>query len=56
MTSFSMTSLHIDLHEAAKCDYTTQIASLLVASSHTRTNDKMATTFGLTYEDSFTNL
>ena len=36
--------------------YTTQIASLLIAPSHNRTKYKMATIFGLTYEDSLTNL
>ena len=54
MTSFAMTSLHVDLSEAAKCvdNYTTHIASLLIAPSHTCTKYKMATIFGLTYEDS----
>ena len=55
MTSFYMTSLHVDLNEAAKCVhiiYTTHIASLLIAPTHTRTKYKMATIFGLTYEDS----
>ena len=51
-----MTSLHADLNEAAKfVDYSVHIASLLIAPSHTRTKYKMATTFGLTYEDSLTN-
>ena len=57
MTSFSMTLLNIDLNEVAKCvDYTTHIASLLIAPLHTSTTYKMATIFGLTYEDSLTNL
>ena len=30
--------------------YTTHIASLLIASSHTRTKYKMVTIFGLTYQ------
>ena len=50
MTSYCMTSLHVDLNEAAKCvDYITHIASLLIAPSHTRTKYKVATIFGLTY-------
>ena len=57
MTLFSMTSLHVDMNEAAKCvDHTTHIASLLIAPSHTRKKDKMAKIFGPTHEDSFTNL
>ena len=53
MTSF-YTSFHIDPNEAAKrvdviC-YTTHIASLLIAPSHSHTNYKMATIFGLPYE------
>ena len=38
------------------CYYTTHIASLLIAPSHTRTKYKMATTFGLTCEDSLISL
>ena len=58
MTSFSLTSLHVDLNAAAKCvDINTiHIASLLIAPSHTCAKYKMATIFGLTYEDSLTNL
>ena len=55
MTSFYMTSLHVDLNEAAKCVdalYTTHNASLLIESSHTPTKYKIATIFGPTYEDS----
>ena len=57
MTSFSMTSLHVDLKEAAK--YVEIIPLTLIASLsrlRTRTKYKMATIFGLTYEDSLTNL
>ena len=57
MTSFSMTLLHVDLNEAAKCvNITTHIASLLIAPSHTRTKYEMATMFSLTFEDSLYNL
>ena len=58
MASFCMTSLHVDLNEAAKYVdiITTHIASLLIAPSHTRTKYKMAMIFGLTCEDSSTNL
>ena len=58
MTSFSMTSLHVDLNEAARCVEIIPLtfASLLIAPSHTGTKYKMATIFGLTYEDSSTNL
>ena len=50
-TSFSMTSFHGDLKEAAKCaDITIYIASLLLVPSHTRTKYKKATIFGLTHE------
>ena len=54
MTSFSMTSLHVDLNEAARC--VDRIASRLIALSHTGPKYKMATIFGLTYGDSLTNL
>ena len=54
MTSFSVTSLHVDLNEAAKC--VDRIASLLIVPSHISTKYKMVTIFGLTYEDSLTNL
>ena len=44
MTSLSMTSLNIDLNEAAKyvdiIPHTTHIASLLIAPLHTRTTYK----------------
>ena len=57
MTSFSTASLHVDLNEAANVlYYTTHIASLLIVPSHTRTKYQMVTIFGLTYEDSLTNL
>ena len=46
MTSFSMTSLPVDVNEAAKCVDT--------IPSHTSTRYKMATILGLTYEDSLT--
>ena len=58
MTSFYMTSFHVDRNEAAKCvdDYhyhncTTHIASLLIVPSHNLTKYKMATIFGLPYEN-----
>ena len=56
MTSFCLTSLHLDLNEAAKCvdiiSFTfIHIASLLMAPTHTRTKYKMATIFGLAYEN-----
>ena len=54
MTSFSMTSLHVDLNKAAKC--VDHIASLFIAPPHTCTKYKMATIFDLTYEDSLTNI
>ena len=51
MTSSYMTSLHVDLNEAAKCvdiiPHATHIASLLIAPSHTLKKYKMATIFGL---------
>ena len=57
MMSLTMTSLHVDLNEAAKfVDYTMHIASLLIAPSHIGTKHKMVTIFGLTYEDSLTDL
>ena len=61
MTSFYITSLHVDLNKAAKCvdvfyHDTTHIVSLLIASSHTRTKYKMVSIFGLVYEDSSSNL
>ena len=47
-------------HDCFDCQrnarYTTHTASLLIAPSQTRTKYKMATIFGLTYEDSSTNL
>ena len=58
MTSFSVTSLHVDLNEAAKCvDIIpfTLLASLLRLRAP-RTKYKMATIFDPTYEDSLTNL
>ena len=51
MTSIYMTSLHVDLNEAAK-----SVDIIPLAPSHTRTKYKMATTFGLTYEDLLANL
>ena len=56
-----MASLHVDLNEAAKCVdiliyHTIHVASLLIASSRTGAKYKMATIFGLTYDDSSTNL
>ena len=53
MTSFSMTSLHVDPKEAENCvDILYYIASLIIAPSHTSTKYKMATIF----EVSLTNL
>ena len=55
MTSFSMKSFYGDLNEAAKCvdiiANSAHIASLLIVPSRTRTKYKMATIFGLTYEN-----
>ena len=53
-----MTSLHVDLNEAANCVDIMPL-TLLAYLSRLRTlvqNTKMATIFGLTYEDSLTNL
>ena len=51
MTSFCMTSLHVDLNEAAKCDDIIP-STLLPSLSCIRISKKykMATIFGLTYE------
>ena len=53
MTSFYMTSLHVGLNEAAKC--VAIIPFTLLASlsrpPHTHAKYKMATIFGLTYEN-----
>ena len=57
MTLFSITSLHVDLNEAAKCVNIIPL-TLLASLSRLRTlvqKYKMATIFGLTYEDSLTN-
>ena len=53
MMSFYMTSLHVDLKEAARCVDIIP-PTLLVSLSHLRTlvQNKNATIFGLTYEDS----
>ena len=53
MTSFSMTSLHVDLNEAIKCIDMTLILtdSFLMAHLRTCTKYKMATKFGITYEN-----
>ena len=57
MTSSSMTSLHIDLKEAAnRIDYAIHIGRLLIAPSHTSKKYKMATIFGPTHDDTLTNL
>ena len=59
LTSFSMTSLHVGLNEAAKrvdMIYANHSANLLMAPSHTSKKYKVETIFGLTYEDSLTNL
>ena len=50
MTSFSTTPLQVDLNEAAKC------VDILCHSHCYSTKYKMATIFGLAYEDSLTNL
>ena len=58
MASFYMTSLHVELNEAAKCINIiplTLLASLLRLRTLVK-NKKIATIFGLTYEDSSTNL
>ena len=59
MTSFCMTSLHVDLNEAAKCvdiiPYTL-LASLSYLHTHSHTKYKIATIFGLTYKDESSNL
>ena len=48
MTSFCMTSLHVDLNEAVKI---VDITSLLILHSHTHSKYNMATIFGLTKID-----
>ena len=57
MTSFSMTSLHVDLNEAARCVDIIPFTLLvpLIAPSRTRTKYKKVKIFGLTCEDSLTN-
>ena len=50
MTSLSMTALRFDLNEAAK--RVDMLLTLLASLSCTRTKYKMATTFGLAYENS----
>ena len=45
MSSFSLTSLYVDLNEAAKC--VDHIAGLFIAPSHTSKNYKVVTIFGL---------
>ena len=50
MAFFSMTSLHVDLNETAKCvhvDVSIHVANFLIAHLRTRTKYKVATTFGL---------
>ena len=52
MTSFFKTSLHFDLNEATKC--VDMPLTFLASLSRTRKKYKMVTTFGLTYDNSFT--